>query len=214
MLVSGGKLLLGESLLLLLLYSHAVGIRHIALLWHLLHLLMLLLLLEAWVRVPHLRCLLLHIHAWTARIATHLLSLCHRSFHLCHSPLHRHGLLLRLGGIFNISRLVLLLVLTLVMVEHLLELGHLVSVLYVLWGHARIRIVASKILAVCHALICLKCPLSLEHSHLLRCEILAHLAAALHHHAVRCILHADVGTAWLHHARRLRRLASRYCLRH
>jgi hypothetical protein len=81
--VSGSKLLLGESCLLLL--SHAAVVLHVALLRHLLHLLvclLLLLLLEAWVRVSHLRRGLLHIHAWTARVATHLLSLCHCILHL------------------------------------------------------------------------------------------------------------------------------------
>ena len=96
-LLSCGKLLLSELLLLLLLNSHAVEVLHVALLWHLLHLLMPLLLLEAWVRVAHLRSLLLHVHAWTAGVAGHL-SLGHGILHLAHPALHGQGLFFELAA--------------------------------------------------------------------------------------------------------------------
>ena len=92
-----GELLLSKLLLLLLLNSHAVHVLHVALLRHLLHLLMSLLLLESWMRVSHLWCLLLHIHARTASIAIHL-SLGHRILHVRHPALNNQGLLFHLGG--------------------------------------------------------------------------------------------------------------------
>ena len=97
-----GKLLLSKLLLLLLLNSHAVAVLHVALLRHLLHLLMPLLLLETWMRVSHLRCLLLHVHAWTAGIAGHL-SLGHRILHVSHPALDSEGLFLHLGSSLEIS---------------------------------------------------------------------------------------------------------------
>ena len=96
-----GKLLLSKLLLLLLLNGHAVAVLHVALLRHLLHLLMPLLLLETWMRVSHLRCLLLHVHAWTAGIAAHL-SLGHRVLHVGHPALYSEGLFLHLGGSLEI----------------------------------------------------------------------------------------------------------------
>lgn len=92
-----GKLLLSKLLLLLLLNRHAVEVLHVALLRHLLHLLVSLLLLESWMRVSHLWCLLLHVHAWTAGIATHL-SLGHRILHVGHPALDSQGLLFHLGS--------------------------------------------------------------------------------------------------------------------
>ena len=96
-----GKLLLSKLLLLLLLHSHAVAVLHVALLRHLLHLLMPLLLLETWMRVSHLWCLLLHVHAWTAGIASHL-SLGHRIFHVGHPALDSESLFLHLGSSLEI----------------------------------------------------------------------------------------------------------------
>lgn len=213
-LLSCGKLLLSELLLLLLLDSHAVEVLHVVLLWHLLHLLMPLLLLEAWVRVAHLRSLLLHVHTWTAGVAGHL-SLGHGILHLAHPALHSQGLFLELGGVFKLPHCVLLLVLTLELLEHLCQLGHLLSELYVLWRHAR-GISTTKVLTVVHALASVERPLRLDHGHLFRCEVLSHLAIALHHHHVvwRVLRHANVGTTWLHHARCLRHLSARNCLRH
>ena len=113
-----GKLLLSKLLLLLLLNSHAVAVLHVALLRHLLHLLMPLLLLETWMRMSHLRCLLLHVHAWTASVAGHL-SLGHRILHLAHPALHNHTLFLHLGGLLKLPHLLILLPLAVGMLVHL-----------------------------------------------------------------------------------------------
>ena len=183
LLVSCGELLLGESLLLLLLNSHAVEVLHVALLWHLLHLLVpLLLLLESWMRVSHLWCLLLHVDAWTTGIAGRMLSLGHHLLHVGHLALHSKGLLLHLRSSFELPHLLELPVLMLALLAHLLQLGHLLSKLYVLRCHA--RGISTKVVAIGHALSAVERSLRLNHGHLLRCEVLTHLTAALHHHHV------------------------------
>lgn len=128
-------------ILLLLLCGHAVHILHIALLLllllllhrlhrlHLLHLLhlLLILLLVARVCVTHLWRLLLHVHTWAACIACHLLSLCHRSFHLMHLPLQLKRLVLHLLCMLDVANRRLLLPLALEMLESLLQLCHLLG---------------------------------------------------------------------------------------
>lgn len=108
----------------------------------------------------------------------------------------------------------MLLPLTLELLEHLRQLGHLLGELYVLWRHA--CGISTEVLAIVHALATVERPLRLNHGHLFRGEVLTHLASVLHHHhVIRSVLrHANVGTARLHHARCLRHLSARYCLRH
>ena len=134
------------ALLLLLLLLHRLHLLHL----HLLHLLLVLLLLMTWVRVSHLGRLLLHVHAWAACIACHLLSLCHLGFHGMHLPLQLKRLILRLLCILNVTNRRLLLPKALIVLESLLHFCHVLSKLYMLGS--QICGISSWHLSIRHAL--------------------------------------------------------------